>query len=57
MEYLNYTEIAERYKVNVWTIRNWVKLGKFPKPLELSEHCHRWKLETIEKWEKTKEAK
>jgi prophage regulatory protein len=32
------------------TIWSWVKAGKFPKPIKLSENCTAWNAADIEAW-------
>ncbi|SFF19610.1 AlpA family transcriptional regulator [Nitrosomonas sp. Nm166] len=32
------------------TIWGWVKAGKFPKPIKLSENCTAWKAADVEAW-------
>ena len=47
---LTIKEIAAQFSVTDVTIRRWVKLGKFPAPLNLGEHTTRWRLSAISEW-------
>lgn len=52
MAYVSDRGLAERFGVHRSTIWRWVDTNpEFPKPVELSPGCTRWKLEEIEAWE------
>ena len=40
-----------RLPVSHATIWRWVKLGEFPKPLQLGPQTTAWRLEDVERWE------
>jgi len=53
--YLSDKQVAQRYSVYRGTIWRWVKADPtFPKPVELSPGCTRWRLEELEEWERAK---
>lgn len=42
--------LKQRLGVSGSSIWAWVKAGKFPKPIKLSENCTAWNAEDIEAW-------
>ena len=46
--YTSDVRLAERYQVDRATVWRWVKNGKFPKPIKLSNCCTRWDLQEVE---------
>ena len=53
--YLSDKQVAERYSVSRGTTWRWVKTDPtFPKPIELSPGCTRWRLDDLEEWEQAK---
>lgn len=55
-KFLTESQVAERYGVHKNSIRNWVKSGKFLKPIRITEATYRWRLADIERWEEEKAA-
>lgn len=43
-------------KVSGSSIWAWVKAGKFPKPIKLSENCTAWNVAEVEEWVQTRIA-
>ena len=55
VQFLRYPEVAERYGVSPFTIRNWLSSDPtFPKPVRLSPGCVRWRISNLEAWEAAK---
>ena len=53
--YLSDRQVAKRYSVSRGTPWRWAKKDKsFPKPVELTPGCTRWRLEELEIWERIK---
>lgn len=48
--------ITETYGVSGSTIWNWVKAGKFPKPVKLAENTTAWNATEIEAWAQSRIA-
>lgn len=48
------TQVASREGVSVATVWRWVREGKFPKPIKLSEAVTAWRICDIEAWEGSK---
>lgn len=42
--------LKQRLGVSGSSIWAWVKAGKFPKPVKLSENCTAWNAADIERW-------
>ncbi len=56
--YLTDAQLAARYGVHRTTPWRWAqKDPAFPKPLNLSPGCTRWKLSEVEVWEARKKAR
>ncbi|BCB07215.1 hypothetical protein HHSLTHF2_11050 [Vreelandella venusta] len=49
--YLTDRQAATRYSVSRNTVWRWAKDGSFPKPVQLSPQCTRWRLEDLKAWE------
>lgn len=45
-----------RYPVSGATIWRWVKLGKFPAPIKLSENITVWDVDKLDAWDAAKAA-
>jgi len=43
-------EVKQRIGVSASSIWSWVKQGKFPKPIRLSENCTAWEAEAVDRW-------
>lgn len=55
--YFQDAEVAHRYGVSRASIWRWVKSDPtFPKPVQLSAGCSRWRLSDLDAWEATKVA-
>lgn len=55
--YLQDAQVAARYGVSRASIWRWIKSDQtFPKPVSLSPGCSRWRMEDLEKWERSKAA-
>lgn len=52
-EYFSDTQLAKRYGVSRQTPWRWVREGRFPDPIKLSECCTRWSLASIKEWEQS----
>ena len=48
--YLNIDDITSSLKINKDTLRQWVKDGKFPSPLEMNGRTALWSYAVIENW-------
>lgn len=56
--FLQDKDVAQRYSVSRPSIWRWVKTDpSFPKPVNLTPGCSRWRVEDLEKWERTKAAR
>lgn len=42
--------LKQRLGVSGSSIWAWVKAGKFPKPIKLSENCTAWNAADVERW-------
>jgi len=54
--YLSDIQLAARYNVHRATPWRWVQTGQFPKPVNLTPGCTRWKLSDIEAWEASRKT-
>lgn len=55
--YLSDRQVAKRYSVSRGTPWRWTKTSVgFPRPIELSPGCTRWKLEDLLAWEQRTET-
>jgi len=43
-------QLKAKLKVSGSSIWAWVKAGKFPKPIKLSENCTAWNAADVERW-------
>lgn len=50
--FLKIKEVAKRYNIAISTVRTAVKLGMFPKPLQIAG-AMRWSLEALQDYEQT----
>ena len=48
--YLNIDDITSSLKINKDTLRQWVKVGKLPSPLEMNDRTALWSYAVIENW-------
>ena len=48
-------ELAERLRVNRWTLMRWVRLGRFPAPIRLSDCVIAWRIVDVEVWLRQRE--
>lgn len=55
-QYTSDKQLATRFGVSRQSIWLWVRKGKFPKPIKLSESVTRWRLTDVELWEKAREV-
>jgi predicted DNA-binding transcriptional regulator AlpA len=51
MRWLRLPEVAQRLGASEWTVRGWVRKGRFPSPTPLSERVLAWPEATIRTWE------
>lgn len=49
-QYMNMKEVCVKLGVSKVTVFNWVRRGKFPKPLKLAPKCVRWESKDILNW-------
>ena len=47
-------QLKARLNVSGSSIWAWVKAGKFPKPIKLSENCTAWVAADVEQWVKSR---
>lgn len=50
--YVKDKALAERYNVHRKTIWEWVRAGRFPRPIKLTPGCARWPLADVEAHER-----
>ena len=48
--YLNIDDITNSLKINEDTLREWIKAGKFPRPLRVNDRTTLWSYTLIENW-------
>ena len=48
--YLNIDDITNSLRINEDTLRQWVKEGKFPRPLRMNDRATLWSYALIENW-------
>ena len=48
--YLNIDDITNSLKINEGTLRQWIKEGKFPRPLPTNDRTTLWSYALIENW-------
>lgn len=48
--YLNIDDITSSLKINKDTLRQWIKDGKFPSPIEMRDRTVLWSYAVIENW-------
>ncbi len=49
-------QLKAKLKVSGSSIWAWVKAGKFPKPIKLSENCTAWNAADVEAWAQSRIA-
>jgi predicted DNA-binding transcriptional regulator AlpA len=49
-KYLNINDITESLKVDKSTLKQWIKEGKFPAPMQVSDRLTIWSYAVIENW-------
>lgn len=42
--------LAQRLGISCWTLMRWVRLGRFPKPIRLSDQVLAWRMQAVEQW-------
>lgn len=50
LELVTTYELVNKLKINRHKIYDLIKLGKFPKPLNIGCNKHRWDIKDIETW-------
>ena len=48
--YLNIDDITNSLKISEDTLREWIKAGKFPRPLRVTDRTTLWSYALIENW-------
>ena len=48
--YLNINDITNSLKISEDTLREWIKAGKFPRPLRVNDRTTLWSYALIENW-------
>ena len=48
--YLNIDDITNSLKISEYTLREWIKAGKFPRPLRVNDRTTLWSYALIENW-------
>ena len=48
--YLNIDDITNSLKISEDTLREWIKTGKFPRPLRVNDRTTLWSYALIENW-------
>ena len=48
--YLNIDDITNSLKISEDTLREWIKVGKFPCPLRVNDRTTLWSYALIENW-------
>lgn len=56
MKYLSDKHVSERYGVSRATVWRWVREGRFPSPIKLTQGSTRWRLSDLEHWEAEQEG-
>ena len=54
---LRLKQVLERVPVGRSTLYNWVKTGRFPKPIQIGTRCAVWHEEYIDNWIEEKKEK
>lgn len=54
-QYLTDKQLAARYSVSRQTVWRWVRNESFPRPIQLSANCTRWRLSDVEAFEDSRE--
>jgi len=53
-QFYRLTQLKSRLNVSGSCIWQWVKVGKFPKPIKLSENTTAWLAADVEEWVKSR---
>ena len=48
--YLNIDDITNSLKISEDTLKEWIKAGKFPRPLRVNDRTTLWSYTLIENW-------
>lgn len=56
MQFLSDKSVATRYDSSRATVWRWVKEGKLPRPIKLTNGTTRWKVSDLETWEAKQEG-
>jgi len=56
VQFYRLPQLKAKLKVSGSSIWAWVKAGKFPKPIKLSENCTAWNAEDVEAWAQSRIA-
>ena len=48
--YLNIDDITNSLKISEDTLKEWIKAGKFPRPLRVNDRTTLWSYALIENW-------
>lgn len=48
--FIKQPQILELVPISASSLWRWVKIGAFPKPLKLSDHCSVWKVADVRQW-------
>ncbi|MFK7160247.1 helix-turn-helix domain-containing protein [Marinospirillum sp. MEB164] len=54
--FLTVKATASRFGVSPATVWRWVRNGRFPAPVRLSDNCTRWRIADITAWENSLET-
>lgn len=49
-------DVCRRYQIDRTTLHRWVCHGKFPRPVRLPGGQPAWRIDTLDKWERSREA-
>jgi predicted DNA-binding transcriptional regulator AlpA len=55
--FVNAATIAQWLRISIWTVRRWVAEGRFPPPVHLGPHMHRWSTVQVRAWLVEKEKR
>ena len=54
-KYLRIKEVVEKLSVGKSTIYAWIKQGRFPEPIRITQYCAVWKDADIDEWVRSKQ--
>jgi predicted DNA-binding transcriptional regulator AlpA len=43
-------QVAARLGIGLWTLGAWMRSGRFPRPIRITDSCHRWRLSDLLAW-------